>query len=192
MDDEIKVRVQWSRGAILPVLTKASSKASELSRLLRFACSPNDEVFLLHNGVPLNPELTLASQLVKDNDILEAHITRKSSNNTDELDSKIHSIVFEAARVSDRHFDALEKEPYRIESSKKSSSDDEYMDLFDYDRKEDTNEKEAITSEPLPTFWARPNPENPSLLSSYLPPKVTSIEEAGQFLEKQGWSSWMW
>lgn len=189
----MKVRVQWSRGAILPVLTKGSAKASELSRLLRFACSPNDEVILLHNGVPLNPELTLESQLVRENDILEAYITRKSSNNPDELESKIHSIVFEAARVSDRHYDALENERHRNESVKKSSSDDDYMDLFGYDRKdEDKPQKEAITSEPLPTFWTRPNPEPPTMLNTYLPTKVTSIEEAGQFLEKQGWSSWMW
>ncbi|KAK8891040.1 hypothetical protein M9Y10_028244 [Tritrichomonas musculus] len=189
---EIKVRVQWSRGAILPVLTKGSAKTSELTRLLRFACSPNDEVVLLHNGVPLNPDLSLESQLVKENDILEAFITRKSSNNSDELDSKIHSIVFEAARVSDRHYDAIEKESYRVEPTKKSSSDDDYMDLFDFDNKEDKKKKLSISSEPLPTFWVKPNPEPPDLLNTYVPTKVNSIEEAGQFLEKQGWSSWMW
>lgn len=189
---DMKVRVQWSRGAILPVLTKTTAKASELSRLLRFACSPNDEIALLHNGVPLNPDLTLESQLVKENDILEACITRKFSNNPDQLESKIHSIVFEAARVSDRHYDALENKPYRNETVKKTSSDDDYLELFDYDRKEDENEKESITSEPLPTFWARPNQNPPTLLNTYLPTKITSIEEAGQFLEKQGWSSWMW
>ena len=192
MSNELKVRVQWSRGTILPVLTKGSATAAELSRLLRFACSPNDEVILLHNGVPLNPEQTLENQMVKENDILEAFISRKPPNNSDGLASKINSIVFEAARVADRHFDALENEPYRPEPKKKSSSDDDYFDLIDTENTYEKGKKVSISSEPLPTFWTRPKPEPPDLLNKYVPTKVSSVEEAGQFLEKQGWSSWMW
>ncbi|OHT09637.1 hypothetical protein TRFO_21452 [Tritrichomonas foetus] len=192
MNKELKVRVQWSRGTILPVLTKGTATAAELSRLLRFACSPLDEVVLLHNGVPLNPDLSLECQLIKDNDILEAFIVRKTSGNSDGLASKINSIVFEAARVADRHFNALENEPYRPEPKKKSSSDDDYFDLLETDNNYDRDSKATITSEPLPTFWVPPKTDPPDVLNKYVPTKVSSIEEAGQFLEKQGWSSWMW
>ena len=194
---EMRVRVQWSRGAILPVLAKKTMTGSELSKLLRFACSHNDEILLVHNGIPLNGNLSLENQFVKENDILEAFVVRKSNKNV-ELDSKIHSIVFEAARVADRHNDALEnnndgKTGERAETKKKvNSSDDDYFDLFIEDTNEMPENPEKMVTDPLPVFWNKHKRTDKNMLNKKMPTKISNIEEAGKFLEKQGWSSWMW
>ena len=191
---EFTIRVQWSRGAVLPVLVRGDTTVRELSRLLRFACSPHDEIVLNHNGMPLNPDMTLDMQMVKKNDVLDAIITRKAKTDTGKgLGAKIDSIVLEAARINDRRLDALEMSPLnKLESykNKKSSSDDDYIDFIDNESNIDYEPIDKISTEPLPTFWKKEPKKNP--LDSSSPTKLLSIEEAGQFLEKEGWSSWIW
>ncbi|OHT11825.1 hypothetical protein TRFO_18619 [Tritrichomonas foetus] len=204
---ELKVRVQWSRGAVLPVLTKPSATGAELSKLLKFACSPQDEVILVHNGVPINPDMSLESQFIKENDILEAVITHRLNNNSIGLDSKIQSIVHEAARIVDRRLTVEENENMRIgmsiDDSMKTmiSSDDDlndYLDLFSDDTINDTNYNTGdnsapeINSEPLPKFWNSNNVQIGNVLDKSITAKINSIEDVGKFLEKHGWFSWMW
>lgn len=190
MTSELKVRVQWSRGAILPVLTKKTSTASDLSKMLKFACSPNEDIILIHNGVPLNPNLSLESQCVKDNDILEAAMVRKSPNSSDSLTTKIHSIVFEAAKISDMHYNMLEAQSPRYESKKKSSSDDDYYDIYELEKNDEKAIK--ISTDPLPAFWPQKTAEPQDMLHTFVPQTFSSLEETGQFIEDHGWKSWMW
>lgn len=190
MTPDLKIRVQWSRGAVLPVLTRGDATTAELSRLLRFACTPNDEVILIHNGIPLDPDRTLENQMIKDNDIIQALVVKRTNGDDDGLAAKIDSIVLEAARVSDRRFDALEMAPYRPTPRQKSSSDDDLYDFYD-EETDDRRKIFSISSEPLPAFWNEQK-ETDNTLNRTAPSKFCSIEEAGDFLEKRGWSSWMW
>ncbi|OHT09501.1 hypothetical protein TRFO_04598 [Tritrichomonas foetus] len=260
---EFTIRVQWSPGAMLPVLIKSDTTVYELSRLLRFACSPNNDIIFHHNGVPLNPELTLEKQMVKENDVLDVVFTRKAGaqkNGLDYLGAKIDSLVFEAARIADRHFNAREmsrhnsaynnrnignsscipinfskndkssnnsnilkynsisdpnnhKNPTNNSKNEKteinneadyeeyeaydntwrtSSSDEEYYFDFleDNNLNLDFKKPEKIATEPLPIFWEKENES--SVLDKNVPSKMLTIEEVGQYLEKQGWSSWIW
>lgn len=191
----MKVIVQWSNGAILPVLTKPTSKVSELISLLRFACMPNEDFTLFKSGIPLNPETTLESQNVNENDILEAFITHIPIYKPYEKSSNVKSIILEAAKVSDKRFNTMEKEPYLFEPIKETSSDDDEESFEFVDYRQDIINSDNSTlppKEPLPPFWNMTKARPYVSLNSFLPPKLNSVEEVGQFLEKNGWSSWMW
>lgn len=188
MYDEIKVLIQWSNGSMLPVLTKKSSKASDLLKLLRFACSSKEEIKLRFNGILLNPEMTLESQSINDNAILNAAIIPKSPIKSQQLDKKIQSVILEAAKIADRQHNLLNKCQYRYKQIDNSSSDNDYYEFFAYKDKK----SKKIASDPLPTFWGKEDTETPNLLDVDISPNIQSVEEAGKFLEKKGWSEWIW
>lgn len=190
MCDKIKVQVQWPSGAILPVLTKKTSCASELYNLLRFACSNQEEIKLLHNGILLNPKQTLESQNIKENEVVNIIVMPKKFVN--KIDPKIQSIVLEAAKISDKQKNLLDKESSRYSVFEEYSSDEDFKYPHYYVIKRHKKKKKKDKTEPLPKFWTENNDKKPDLLMNYLPAKITTIEEAGKFLEKNGWSSWIW
>lgn len=188
----MKILIQWANGSFLPVMVKKSSKYSDLSFLLRFAYSPDEEITFFFNGTPLNQEATLESQMIKEDDTLLAIISPKQNNiSKKKMKRKIKSIVSEAAKVSDWHYNAMEKENrYYNNVENESTSDDDYYDINYYFKK--GKKATSVSSKPLPTFWSNNPSKNNSLLDNKIPTKLNSIEKAGKFLEKQGWSSWAW
>ena len=70
MNKELNIQIQWPNGTKLPVLTRSSSKGSDLKRLLNFACTPNEDLILYHNGVTLDLDSSLGTQFIKNNDII--------------------------------------------------------------------------------------------------------------------------
>lgn len=190
----MKILVQWTNGAILPVLIKKTSTISEISTLLRFACNPNEELIFYKKRVPLNPEETLENYKIKENEILEVFITPKPLFKKIENNSNIKSIILEAAKISDKRFNMMEKDFHILEPKKENSSDDESSSEFlDFGKKEINIKKSSIiSSEPLPTFWNTSKSSTPISLNQFLLPNLDSIEEIGKYLEKNGWSSWMW
>lgn len=188
----MKILIQWANGSFLPVMVKKSSKSSDISFLLRFAYSPDEEITFFFNGTPLNQEDTLENQMIKEDDTLLAIISPKQNNiSKKKMKRKIKSIVSEAAKVSDWHYNAMEKENrYYNNVENESTSDDDYYVTNYYFKK--GKKATSVSSKPLPTFWSNNPSKNNSLLDNKISTKLNSIEEAGKFLEKHGWSSWAW
>lgn len=186
MSSELKVRIQWYQGAILPVLTSANSTASELSHLLRFACSPNNVIVLVHNGVQLDPDVTLKNQGIMNNDIIEAYTAHRTSEDKDPVKSQIRSLALEAAKISDQRLIHSEMREMQLPSSTKSSSD---YDYYDFAEDEVTDSVVAPRTDPLPVFW-KEKEDSGSALDKDL--RFSTVEEAGKFLEQNGSLSWMW
>lgn len=121
MFGEFTVRVQWPSGSILSVLAKPDTTVEDLSKILKFACrSASDQILLTHNGVSLIPNVSLAIQKIKEQDILNAHIiqTNPKQSNSDRITpintrirSKVDAVIEEAARMEDQHYNRLELRP---------------------------------------------------------------------------------
>lgn len=147
VDSELSLRIQWSSGGILPVLTRTDATGDDLAYLLRFACTPGDVLVLMHNGTELNPDLTLEKQQVHNNDIIEVYITHRNVKNS--IDSDIRGLVLEAAKISDQHLAQREMRPIRHQFDTKSSSDDDYS----YVGSRLVTDTSNIGTDPLPVFW---------------------------------------
>ena len=191
MEEQMKVLVQWSNGSKLPVLTKKTAKISELSKLLKFACSHYEEVQFLYKGNLLDPNTTLESHFIRDNDVIDAFIIQKTSRNQELLNSHIQSVVLEAAKITDRQLNMVENSQITIKPAEEASTDDEERNLYDYYYFK--NEKAIeITENPLPIFWSKQEIKLDDIKNEDYNLKERSIEEVGKFLEKKGWSSWLW
>lgn len=193
MDDELKVLIQWPNGSVLPVLTSKTSKASDLMKLLRFAYSPDEDIYLFYKGNQLNPEISLDDHLVIENEIIEAFFTPKSKNIANIINPKVQSIVLEAAKVADRRFNLLENQQHRFQLPEENEDDED--DNFYNDFYTDVNNEQitkSISSDPLPTFWKKEDDQEQFSLSEYQSkPNITSIEDAGNFYESRDWPFWM-
>ena len=180
----MKVRIRWTSGAILPVLVGDNATASELAGLLDFACSSGESIVLHRKGVTLNPTVSLASQSIRDNDIIDASFAPKIEQ---DLSKSIDSLALEAARMSDLKFDQMELAPRHTPQLAKSSSDDDYDSFLE----EETCAPEppcAVSTEPLPVLWKEP----PRETVKRHPRRLRSLEEAGSFLEQKGFTTWKW
>ena len=151
MGDEFKIKIQWLPGAILPVVTRRSSTAADLSNLLQFSCFANEKVYLFHNGEVLNPSMTLESQGIQMSDVVECKIVSQMDISETPSFEK-HSIAREAARVLDMRIDKEGRKNEIEESDSDSSSDyDCYQFLMMEDN--DLTTLNSISSEPLPIAW---------------------------------------
>ena len=160
MDDELKVKIQWLPGAILPVVTHSSSTAAELSNLLQFSCFDHEKVYLFHNGYVLNPSETLESQGIKKGDVIECKIVSQIDRFDDMFPRENQSIAREMARVLDMRTENIEsrKEMGKPDSNSSYSDSDSYNFLFMEDN--DLSTSNDISSEPLPIIWQNDECEN--------------------------------
>lgn len=191
MNDELKIKVEWPSGTMLPVLTHSSVPGSQLIRLLRFACNTNEEIILFHHGIPLDLELSLEAQLVNDGDILKANIICRQNQNEIELSKKIRELAIEAAKLSDRQFAKRELLPIKQKISPRTSSDD----FIDYNEDSPNppfqNHAQCISSDPLPSFWEQGDNLNGDPHPKLFLQRFSSFEEAGNFLANNQ-LSWNW
>ena len=180
----MKVRIRWTSGAILPVLVGDDATASELARLLDFACSSGESIVLHRKGVALNPTASLTSQNVHEDDIIEASFAPKIEQ---DVSKSIDSLALEAARMSDLKFDQMELAPRHAPQLAKSSSDDDYDSLLE----EETCAPEppcAVSTEPLPVLWK----DAPQETVKRHPRRLRSLEATASFLEQKGFTTWKW
>lgn len=186
MGDDMKIHMQ--NGSILPILTKKTSTISEIAQLLQFACMPKEEVTILNKGKLLNPEQTLENYKIKENDILKAIITRIPIYKKIEKNARIQSIILEAAKISDKRFNMMEKDFHLLDPSKNDMDDDNEF----VHEKINLNKSCVLSTEPLPTFWCNKKQCKIVSLNDFVEQNLDSVEEIGQFLEKNDWSSWKW
>ncbi|KAH0793428.1 hypothetical protein GPJ56_002657 [Histomonas meleagridis] len=160
MSDELKVRIQWLPGAILPVVTRYSATAADLSNLLQFSCFNNEKVYLFHNGEVLTPSMTLQSQGVHKDDVIECKIVSQVDKFGPILPPERQSIAREMARVLDMRTDMTEptKDFKKSDSNSSYSDSDSYKYLMDDDN--DLTTANDISSEPLPIIWQNDEQEN--------------------------------
>ena len=160
MNDELKVNIQWLPGAILPVITHYSDTAADLSNLLQFSCFENEKVYLFHNGEVLTPSLTLKSQGIKKNDVIECKIVSRFYKSDEIIPREKQSIAREMARVLDMRTDKNEptKEMQKSDSNSSYSDSDSYRFLMMDDS--DLTTSNDISSEPLPIIWQSDEQEN--------------------------------
>ena len=160
MGDELKVKIQWLPGAILPVVTHSSSTAAELSNLLQFSCFDHEKVYLFHNGFVLNPSETLESQGIKRGDVIECKIVSQLDKFGEIFTQEDQSIAREIARVLDIRTDKIEskKEMGKSDSNSSYSDSDSYQFLFM--ENSDLTTSNNISSEPLPVIWQNDEYEN--------------------------------
>ena len=152
MNKELNIQIQWPNGTKLPVLTRSSSTGSELKRLLRFACTPKEELILFHNGVVLDLDLTLGAQIIKNNDIITAVISKKKNQEQEEFSKKIRELVYEAAKINDRHLASMEL----TSPIPKSIPTDDSSELYEECSSIQTRPP-LISTDPLPPFWNSTN-----------------------------------
>ncbi|KAH0787566.1 hypothetical protein GPJ56_008560 [Histomonas meleagridis] len=156
MDDELKIKIQWLPGAILPVVTHGSSTAAELADLLQFSCFDHERVYLFHNGSILNPSDTLSSQGIKKGDVVECKIVGQIEKFEELFPKENQSIAREMARVLDMRTDKIyeRKEMSRRERNS-SCSDDDDDDSYQFLMMEgsDLTTSNDISTDPLPIIW---------------------------------------
>jgi len=155
MNKELNIQIQWPNGTMLPVLTRSSSTGAELKRLLRFACTTKEELILYHNGVALDLDLSLDEQIIKNNDIINAVISKKKNPEQEALSKKIRELVYEAAKINDQHLNSMELSP-NIPKSHKQISTDESSEYFE-DCPSIQTRPSLISTDPLPPFWNSSN-----------------------------------
>ncbi|KAH0794807.1 hypothetical protein GPJ56_001354 [Histomonas meleagridis] len=158
MNDELKIKIQWLPGAVLPVVTHGSSTADELSKLLQFSCFSNEKIVLFHNGEVLKPSVSLQSQGVQKGDVIECKVVSKLNGSKDSS-PETESIAREAARVLDMKTNNSKESEFKKSDSNSSYSDsDNYQFLQAEDN--DLTHANVISSEPLPIAWQNDVPEN--------------------------------
>lgn len=160
MSDELKVKIQWLPGSILPVITHLSDTAEDLSNLLQFSCFENEKVYLFHNGQILAPSMTLGSQGIHTDDVIECKIVSRVGDSSGIFPRAKQSIAHEMARVLDMRTE--NREP--MKAMKKSDSNSSYSDSDSYRflmmEGSDLTTSNNISSEPLPIIWQSDNQKN--------------------------------
>ncbi|KAH0792540.1 chitin synthase regulatory factor chr2 [Histomonas meleagridis] len=157
MSDELKVKIQWLPGAVLPVVTKCSATAEDLSNLLKFSCFNNEKVYLFHNGEVLTQSMTLESQGVHKGDVIECKIVSQVDYEERKVSLEQQSLAREMARVLDMRTEMSEPMDY-VNSESNSTDSDSYHYLLESDN--DLTTSNDISSEPLPIIWQNDEHEN--------------------------------
>lgn len=153
----LRLTVQWSKGATLPIITSEDATADTLSRLLRFACAPGEVIILFCNGAQLNPQTTLRAQNVLNNDVIQAQIIRAA----DKDDTKMNRLVLETAKLCDRTFNRLNFRGLHPQFPPQISSDESEYEGPECEMVE-IELPGVISVEPLPVIWASERDDLPS------------------------------
>lgn len=201
MSRNVRVRVQWPRGSILPVLISLDETASDLAYLIRFALLPFTEILLFHGLAMLMPDKTLSAQGITNDALIQVLFRQKippqpliavdKNNPKNNLERKIEDVYRESLRLSDLRLSTLKL-------SSRIPLEDETEDIQFAPSFEETFIKETTTeipTDPLPIIWedysSDDEDDEPDIQQSFFS-RFNSIEEAGHYFAKEKWFGWIW
>jgi len=198
----IRVIIQWPSGTVLPVFIKCLDTVGDLIRMLDMCTPKKDEIQLFFRGFLLSPELTIAANAIRKNDVIKVGfvckpIKQKPRKNSSGRSGRsyIKELYRESLRIDDLKFKVLEgnslcslafQEMYKSIKDYPDYSEDEEITII-------AEQPKAISNSPLPNPYNIEFTEELNEEPTFGEKSISQIHNSSDFLRKNKREErWSW